>query len=111
MILELTQYPRTKTDWARWAFCNMAHHRDIIRLITRDQNIQLDEYVLDPIDRANFPRWLEGHQIMHNQMNAALDVESTALNQVNLRDPEDVANWLLRHANEHIRAGDILNLG
>ena len=98
-------------DWTRWAFAHAANHRDIIRIIARDQSIRLDEYILDPIDFNNFSTWLTGHQLMHNEMNDALSVESTALQQLDLRDPEDVGNWLLRHVNEHIRAGEILGLG
>ena len=108
--IELTQVPTEPMDWAHWGFANAAHHRDIIRVILRDRNIILDEYVLDPVDLRQFESWLHLHATMHLQQNAVLGIQGYDLTQLDPENPEDMVNWINQHADEHFRAGQILNL-
>jgi hypothetical protein len=109
-IADLLQSPQEALDWAHFSFANAAHHHDIIRIIGRDQSKFLDEFVLDPIDKDGFTNWLFLHATMHRQMTAALGIQGYDLQQLDLKDPEDLAHWIGLHADEHIRVGQILNL-
>lgn len=104
----LYEIPRSDEDLKVWGFVNMAHHRDIIRVIYEESGEQQPEYILDPINPLVMETWLYQHQLMHDNMNAALGVAGYNLLELNWDDP---ANWINQHAQEHFAVGQILQLG
>ncbi len=97
-----------------WVFAHMAHHRDIIRVLYELQQVQLQEFSLDPFDpkdKDNLDTWLANHQTMHNDMDRVLGIAGYNLLQVDWGDRAALAVWLENHADEHYQAGQILNLG
>lgn len=107
----LEELPETREDWDTWAFCNMAHHRDIIRRVREIYNVDLTESVLDPFDITNPATWLYKHQLMHQHMDAVLGIQGFDLVGVKWGNPDEMEGWIAAHANEHVQAGTILNIG
>lgn len=107
----LYEYPVTPGDFAVWSFVNAAHHRDIIRLIYEQSGDELQEYVLDPFDPRDMAGWLNQHQQMHDAMNASLGIAGYNLLELDWADAGAANVWLTQHAQEHMAAGQILNLG
>lgn len=109
----LTEDPQTPADFMAWGFANMAHHRDIIRVLSEQSGEYLAEYVIDPfnpLSHDDFQAWRYLHQSMHDDMNRVLGIEGYNLSELDWLDEEERIVWLSAHANEHYRAGQILNL-
>lgn len=111
-LAQIQSLPQTSEEFAGWSFANMAHHRDIIRVVFNTQQKRLDEYFIDDFNQqaTNDTNWLYLHSIMHNQMNAALGVSGYDLTTLDWQDEENVANWFNQHADEHFQAAQILGV-
>ena len=111
-IATLLELPETQEQWESWAFANMAHHRDIIRTVLERTGTHLTESILDPFDYQGDPTsWLAKHQLMHQHMDAVLGIAGYNLIDIDWGEPEAMQGWIAAHANEHVQAGEILNLG
>ena len=99
--------------FSRWSFANMAHHRDIFRVIYDLTGTQLAESPLDPFNPADdsFQTWLVQHQQMHRDQNEVLGIDSNNLLDLDWSDQDSLQAWMLQHFSEHDQAGAILNLG
>ena len=109
-LADLANVPNSQQDLAIWASLHMVHHRDILRRVREVYKIQLDEYSLDPliIDPAGFDNvgsWGYQHQIMHNQMDAVLQIAGNDLTEVNWTDQGERAEWIFLNFVEHQQAG------
>lgn len=104
----LYETPSTPDLFDEWSFVNMAHHRDIIRVIFEQTGEVLTEYALDPVSPDDMVAWLYHHQQMHDAMNASLGIEGYNLLELDWASP---STWITQHAQEHFAAGQILNLG
>lgn len=108
----LFEIPEDDAHWAEWAFANMAHHRDIIRVVSELGGPRLTESILDPFDYENpSPSWLYKHALMHLHQNQVLRIQGFDLSGVDWHDPDQLQAWITQHANEHVQAGAILGLG
>lgn len=110
-IATLYQPPMTEQEFSVWSAAHQSMHRDIARVVFEQAGTRLDEFVLDPFDPADMAAWLETHQIMHQQMDAALGISGFDLSEVEWRDRSQLTLWLRLHGDEHVRVGAILNLG
>jgi hypothetical protein len=110
-VAALFNVPETSEQLAQWSFVNAAVHADINRLILQNFNIIIPSYVLDPIDPTNMQVWLYQHQLMHLNMDAVLGIAGFDLTDVDFNDKGQFAGWIQDHANEHVQAGQLLNLG
>lgn len=110
-VAGLYNVPGTPSEWSQWAFINMAHHRDIFRLIYAQQSILLPEFILDPLNPDDPGVWLYQHQRMHEDQNEALGIDGYNLVDVDLSDPEELAGWIYLHSSEHLQAANILGIG
>lgn len=107
----LFELPETPEQWSTWAFVNMAHHRDINRKILQLGGPNLPESVLDPFNTEDPGAWLYKHWDMHQRQNAVLGIQGFDLVSVDWGDRDAMQGWIASHANEHVQAGTILNLG
>lgn len=108
----LFEVPETPEHWQEWAFVNMAHHRDIIRVVFERTGARLTESILDPFDYENpSPSWLYKHALMHQNMDQLLRIQGFDLSGVDWQDRDQLQGWITAHANEHVQAGTLLGLG
>jgi len=110
-LAALFNVPQTPDQLAEWSFVNAAAHLDINRVILQTRSIVIPAYVLDPINPNDMQTWLYQHQIMHQDMDAVLGIAGYDLLDVDWNDKGEFAGWIAAHANEHVQAGQILNLG
>jgi hypothetical protein len=107
----LFELPDDAAKLQAWSFSHAAQHRDIIRVTFERRHKILTEYPLDPLDPNDMGQWLYQHQIMHQQQNTALGLETSDLMGVDWLDRESLLVWLQQHGNEHQQAATILQLG
>lgn len=107
----LFELPQSRQHWDTWAFVNMAHHRDINRVLFETTGTRINESVLDPFDIDQPDSWLTKHQVMHQEQNAALGIQGFDLQNVDFEDKEAMEAWITAHANEHYQAAQILGIG
>src|SRR5262249_41535572 len=98
-IAALYNVPSTIPEFQQWAFVNMAHHRDIARVVFQLTGIELDQFVLDPFNPRDPGVWLYQHQVMHQQQNAVLGIDGYDLLDVDFRDQNELAGWIYLHSN------------
>ena len=110
-VAALYNVPSTQEELNTWAFCHAAHHLDINRTIYLRTGTTLASYVLDPLDLDNFGTWLYQHQVMHQNMDAILQINGYDLLDANLKDPNEFAGWIFANSDEHKQAADILGIG
>ena len=111
-VAALLNIPVTDDEFNMWSFAHAAHHRDCIRATMLQMGVELQEYVLDPIDRVNgFGTWIYNHQAMHNVQNAALNVAGFDLTDINWQDQGELASWIQDNENEHYQWATILGVG
>lgn len=112
-LAQLISTPQSPFELQAWGFANMAHHRDIIRQIQATKGISLqilDAGTLDPNDPDGYEAFLLNNETMHLQMDAALGVAANNLSYVDWQDPNALAQWIFLHAQEHIKAAQMLGV-
>ncbi len=101
MIALLLNKPQSYEDWARWAFHHRNSHAAIIAALRQQANVSLPEYILDPIN-FNEPRlFLEANQQAHVDMDQYLGVQSSDLEDVDLKNDRELQSWIYLHWQEH----------
>ena len=110
-IAALYNVPSNTPEFEQWAFANMAHHRDIARVIYQLSAITLTEFSLDPFNPADPGVWLYQHQLMHQNQNAVLGIDGYDLLDVDFTDQQQLAGWVYLHSSEHLQAANILRIG
>lgn len=103
--------PGSPEELMIWATTHAQHHRDIIRAIFNRTGIQLNEFILDPIDPEDTGVWEDQHQVMHAQMDHVLGIAGFELSEVNFKDPTLLSGWINLNANEHYIASNVLEIG
>ena len=112
-IASLFNVPTTPEELSSWATSHASHHRDISRRIYEISNgvIVLPEYLLDPIDPNNTGVWEAQHQIMHQDMDAVLNINGFDLSTVDFNNTEALTGWVQLNGNEHFIAAAALGIG
>jgi hypothetical protein len=110
MIANLLNIPASDEGRAQWAFSHMAHHRDVNRVIFQRFGVQLPEYTLGQINPRNPGTWIDQHQIMHNNMNAVLNIAGADLTDVEWQNQVELAAFIQLNFIEHLKANDLLGL-
>lgn len=101
MLANLINVPKTPHEWEIWSWSHRASH-DLIRqaIEQRGGPVQTD-YVVHPIDTANFPQFLQNNQVLHITMLAALGLQSSDIEEVDPYNEEQMAVWTVRHYLDH----------
>lgn len=110
-IAALYNVPSNRAELDQWAFAHAAHHRDINRRIYQSTGLALVESILDPINPEDIGVWLYQHQFMHDQFEPVLGIAGYDLLEVDWKNQEELAGWILLNASVHIQAADILGIG
>lgn len=110
-VAALYNVPVRPDELQEWSFAHGVHHREIIREILTRFQIQLPEFVLDPINPLDVNNWAQQHQISHNQMDGILGISGFDLLDVNFEDQNQLASFIFLHASEHFQASNILRIG
>jgi hypothetical protein len=104
--------PQDPEDWQAWAFNHAANHYDWIPAITTQKNVTgLQQFILSPIDPNEVGMFLYNHQIAHDQANAVLGTQGYNLLFLDVRDPDQFAEWLRLNGDEHVRISAALGIG
>ncbi len=109
---QLYAAPQDEDDWQAWAFAHAANHYDWIPSIQSQRNVTgLQTFLLNPIDPNEIGLWLYNHQAAHDQANAALGTQGFNLLFLDIRDPDQFAEWLRLNGDEHLRISGTLGIG
>jgi hypothetical protein len=100
-LATLFSVPATPGDISAFALANAADHIDTSASILAKFNIQVSQYVFDPLPTEDVTGWLLNHQASHNQINGILGVGGNDLSVLDFQKPDEVASWIFLHADEH----------
>ena len=104
--------PQSQDDWNSWAFSHAANHYDWIPAVQRVKNVTgLQQFMLNPIDPDDLGLWLYQHQIMHDEVNAALGTSGFNLLEMDWKSEDQFAQWLRLNGDEHTRISAVLGVG
>jgi len=109
-LATLYNVPTNENEMNIFSFNNYAEHVKIASAIFAQYGITVPIYPLDPIPLSDMGDWLLQHQNLHNIMNELLGTNSDDLTDVNFKDPQQLAQWIWLHAQEHYQAADVLQL-
>ena len=110
-VAALFNIPTTDTELLAWSSAHATHHRDVIRRIYELTGINLQEYVLDPINPNDTGVWAYQHQLMHQAMDYVLAISGFDLTGVDFKDHDLMEGWIELHGNEHYQAAGTLEIG
>lgn len=103
--------PQSDDDWTAWAWNHAANHYDAINAAFVNKGAQLTQFVLSPLDKNSLGTWLYQHQITHNEINQALGLQGNDLLNFDLKDPDQLAEWLRLNGSEHQAFSAALGIG
>jgi hypothetical protein len=106
----LLNVPKSLEDWARFSFHHRQSHELIVKAIAKQKSIDLPVYIVDPISFQEPRLFLEANQQFHQDMDNALGVQSTDLEDVNLQDERQLQSWIYLHWQEHVTAENALGI-
>jgi len=87
-------------------YAHQQEHKRILTALRAKGVTQTSEFVLYPFPDRDQLRWMLGNQQMHNEFNAALNLNGADMESVDLKDDTDFKVWLWDHYAEH-RAANI----
>lgn len=90
---DLLNVPKSASDWNFFSFNNRDAVQRIKQAILTQQNIDLIEYQLDPVDLSNPTFFLQNNQQSHTDFNGVLGLQSTDLLDVDLKDERQLQSW------------------
>lgn len=106
----LLNVPRTKSDWDTWSLNHMLEHQKILQAIQQQKGIALVQYQLDPINFENPTFFLELHQQSHLDFDGALGLQSSDLQDVDLKDEKQLQSFIYINWLEHNSANAALKI-
>lgn len=88
--------------WDNWFFAHAKDHEEIATAIQSQKSKNLIRYNLQEFDRANPDRWLQWHQLAHNDMIQASGANvGSDLSQLDFRNASQVQGWISQNFTEH----------
>lgn len=109
-LATLYNVPSDVNEMNMFSFNNMAEHTKIALTLFSKYNFSMPSFVLDPLPVFDPGNWLQQHQTLHNIMSSVLGVNSNDLTTVDLKNKNQLSEWIWLHAQEHFQAADILGL-
>lgn len=91
-------------------YAHQQEHKKILSALRARGITQTSEFVLYPFPEKDQLRWMLGNQQMHNEFNAALNLNGTDMQSVDLKDDNDFKVWLNDHWREHYAANQALGI-
>lgn len=90
-----------------WAFAHQQHHLAIIEA-AKNKGVTLTFYPIYPLSKANIETFLQQHQSMHDEFNAALHLNGNNLSNVDFSNERQVAGFVFLNAKEHLDAAAVV---
>lgn len=88
----------------------MLEHQKVIQAIQRETGVALIQYQLDPINFEDLTSFLERHQQTHLDMDGALGLQSSDLQDVDLKDDKQLQSFIYINWIEHFNANQALGV-
>lgn len=110
MLVVLKNIPKTKEEWDRFSFHHRDSHNKIRKAIQTQKGINLTDFVLEPISSDNIQGFLDNNSQMHKDMNVALGTQGSDLQDVDLKNKEELEAWFDIHYTEHFDAESELKI-
>ena len=104
MLPALENIPKTDSDWKIWAWHHRDSHNRIRSGVFKQKGVILTDYQVEPINPNDMTSFLQNNSNLHDDMNSALGLQSTDLQDANLGDERELAAWIKLHALEHFYA-------
>lgn len=76
----------------------------------KQKGAALPFYQIDPIPPTEPTQWLQNNQLYHSDMNGALGVPGSDIEDVNLADDRQKQAWIYLHYQEHFTAEQRLGI-
>lgn len=109
MIAALANVPNSETEWAFWAWHHRDSHNRIRAAIHRKYGVTLTDYQVEPINPNRMTDFLQNNSSLHDDMNSALGLLNSDLQDADLTNPRELESWIRLHWQEHndaeIKAG------
>jgi hypothetical protein len=100
----LYNVPKSQEDWNIWSLSHAASHTKILQAIKIQKSQSLSQYQLDPIPFNAFDIFLNNNQQAHNDMLNALGISGSDLQEVDVKNENQLRAWVYLHAKEHADA-------
>jgi tyrosyl-tRNA synthetase len=96
-LFDLLSVPNSPEDWEQYSFATK-NQIDLIRsAILKQKNINLAQYVLYPVDFST-PQgtqdWLQNLSQAHDDFNSVLNLQSSDIEDVDLKDKNQLQSWV-----------------
>lgn len=113
MLSWLMTAPTDDIGWGQWSYAHRDQHKLILQAIQKKYGVNLNEYLIDPIDWQNpesFENWLNLNQQYHDDMNSILGLQGSNLQQLDPKDKNQFQAWIYLHRREHESAANKLGI-
>jgi hypothetical protein len=111
MLAALLNVPSRPEEWQEWSWHHRLSHSAILGAASSQKNIELTDYVIDPINLNYMTDWLERNQQMHVDMDQLVGAQAIDLTDVNLQDPRQLQSWVYLHYLDHQTVEQRLGIG
>ena len=106
----LRNIPHTNDEWAQWSFAHRDSHDRIRAAIKKQHGIDLTDYQIDPMTPDDITQFLQNNSELHDDMNSALGLISSDLQDADLSKDNEKASWIDFHFKEHFDAESKLGI-
>ena len=110
MLAALLNVPHTNDEWSRFAFDHRDSHDRIRAAIQKKYGTNLTDYQIEPMNPNDMQDFLYNNSQLHDDMNAALGLQGTNLDIVDLSQDNERASWINFHYLEHYYAEQKLGI-
>jgi hypothetical protein len=111
MLAALLNTPKSFEEWQQFARDHRDSHDRIRKAIKSKYNIELTDYIVEPLSEPSFKQFLQNNASLHTDMNGVLKSQSSDLLDVNFDDLQKLETWISLHYQEHQNAEQILGIG
>ena len=110
MLPALENFPRTSTDWLRFAWNHRDSHDRIRAAILTKYALNLTDFQIEPINPDSMDLFLQNNSSLHSDMNSTLRLQGSDLQDVDPKDEKQMQGWILLHYQEHVSAEQALGI-
>ena len=110
MLPALENFPKEPNDWLRFAWNHRDSHDRIRAAIKTKQGRDLTDYQIEPMNPDSMSYFLQNNSQLHDDMNAALKLTGSNLQDVDPKDEKQLQGWILLHYQEHYAAEQALGI-
>jgi hypothetical protein len=109
-LVSLLNVPKNKDEWESWSWANKTILLKIRAAIQTKYNVNLTEYQIYPIDFNKFQDFLWNNSQYHNDFNSTLNLQSSDLTSVDIKNESQLQNWIYLNFHEIQNASNVLQV-